>query len=399
MDGFWTFVDMNSYFASCEQQERPELRGLPVGVVPVLTDTTCFIAASYEAKVFGIKTGTPVWEGRKLCPHIRVIEARPRLYRQIHDRVVEAVHGVVPVHEVLSVDEMVCKPWKNEATLADALRTGQRIQDSIRDRVGEWMSCSVGLGPNTFLAKVASDLQKPRGLSVITLEDIPAKLLGLELTDWPGISHGMEARFRRHGVTTTKEMYQLRMEEMREVFGGVTGERWWKSLRGLHVDVPPIKRYQIGHSNVLAPQFRTLEGATAVVFRMLEKAAERMRHEGYHAQRLEVHVMSATEPFWSRHADFLPCNRTGRFVSLLRRMWNPPVKVPKSVGVNLQKIILDHEVTLNMFDDPRRADLDAVIDRLNARFGRAAVTRAVALRAAQYQSHERIPFGKPTDMR
>jgi len=89
----------------------------------------------------------------------------------------------VPVHEILSVDEMVCKPWKNEATLADALRLGQRIQESIRENVGEWMSCSVGLGPNVFLAKVASDLQKPRGLSVITPADIPHKLFGLKLTD------------------------------------------------------------------------------------------------------------------------------------------------------------------------------------------------------------------------
>jgi DNA polymerase IV len=174
----------------------------------------------------------------------------------------------------------------------------------------------------------------------------------------------MEARFHRFGVKTTAEMYLLRMEEMREVFGGVVGERWWKSLRGLAVELAPIKRYQIGHSNVLAPEFLTLEGATAV-FRMLEKAAERMRHEGYHAERLEVHVMSATEPFWSRHADFLPCNRTSRFVSILRALWNPPTRVPKSVGVNLQKIIRDHDETLNFFDDPRRADLEAAIDRLN----------------------------------
>jgi DNA polymerase IV len=175
---YFTFVDMNSHFASCEhQQERPELRGLPVGVVPVLADTTCFIAASYEAKVFKIKTGTPVWEGKQLCPHIRIVEARPKLYRAIHDKVVEAVHRIVPVHEVLSVDEMVCKPWKNEASLADALKLGQRVQESIRNHVGDWMSCSVGLGPNVFLAKVASDLQKPRGLSVITPDDIPTKFI------------------------------------------------------------------------------------------------------------------------------------------------------------------------------------------------------------------------------
>jgi len=270
---------------------------------------------------------------------------------------------------------------------------------TIRCRVGEWMFCSVGLGPNVFLAKVASDLQKPRGLSVITPEDIPIKLYGLKLTDWPGIARGMEARHHRYGVTTTQEMYMLRVDEMREIFGGIVGERWWRSLRGLPVDLAPIKRYQIGHSNVLAPEFRTLEGSTTVVFRMLEKAAERLRHEGYHAQRLEVHVLSADEPYWTRHADFLPCNRTSRFMQILRTPWTPPTKVPKSVGVNLQKIIPDNEVTLNMFDEPRRASLEAVIDRLNRRYGRTTITRATELRATQYLSHERIPFGKPSEFR
>jgi len=209
----------------------------------------------------------------------------------------------------------------------------------------------------------------------------------------------MEARFHRYGVHTTAEMYQLRMEDMRQVFGGIVGERWWKSLRGEIVDLPPIRRSQIGHSSVLAPEFRNYEGATAVVYRMLEKAAERMRHEGYHAQRLEVHIISATEPYWTRHADFLPCNRTRRFIKILGSLWHPTIKTPKSVGVNLQKIMPDADVTLNMFDEPRRVALEDAIDRLNRRYGRTTVTSGTALRATQYLSHERIPFGKPGDFR
>jgi hypothetical protein len=131
---------------------------------------------------------------------------------------------------------------------------------------------------------------------------------------------------------------------------------------------------------------------------MLEKAAERLRQEGYHAQRLEVHVLSVSEPYWSRHADFLPCNRTGRFFQILRDLWNPPTRQPKSVGVNLQRIVPDHEVTLNLFEEPRRVALQAVVDRLNRRYGRATLTTGVALKAAQYLSHERIPFGKPWEL-
>jgi hypothetical protein len=115
-----------------------------------------------------------------------------------------------------------------------------------------------------------------------------------------------------------------------------------------------------------------------------------MRHEGYHAQRLGVHVLSTSEPYWTRRTDFLPCNRTGRFVSILRALWNPPIKSPISVGVNLQKIIPDAEVTLNMFDDARRVSLEEAIDRLNRRHGRTTITRAAATSGESESQNLRI---------
>jgi DNA polymerase-4 len=103
------YVDFNSYFASVEQQERPQLRGKPIGVLPVMAETTCCIAASYEAKEFGVKTGTPVREARKLCPNIIFVEARPYLYVEYHHRLIEIVESCTPVEKTLSIDEMVCR--------------------------------------------------------------------------------------------------------------------------------------------------------------------------------------------------------------------------------------------------------------------------------------------------
>ena len=96
----WLFVDLNSYFASVEQQDRPELRGKPVGVVPMMADTTCCIAASYEAKAFGVKTGTIVADARRMCPDIVLVEARHELYVDYHHRIVEAVESCLPVTAV-----------------------------------------------------------------------------------------------------------------------------------------------------------------------------------------------------------------------------------------------------------------------------------------------------------
>src|SRR5262245_430158 len=157
----YLFVDMNSYFASVEQELRPELRGLPVAVVPVEAETTSCIAASYEAKKFGVRTGTRVSEARKLCPGLRTIPARPQVYVRKHHEIIEAVESVLPVAKVLSVDEMVCRLMGDHLRYDRAVEVGRRVKRAIRERAGEWMRCSIGLGPNTLLAKVAADMQKP----------------------------------------------------------------------------------------------------------------------------------------------------------------------------------------------------------------------------------------------
>ena len=128
----WLFLDMNSFFASVEQQEHPALRGKPVAVVPLLSDTTSCIAASYEAKAFGVKTGTNVAEAKRLCPNLNIIEAVHGPYRDYGHRIQEVVQDCLPITEVWSVDEMVCKLWENERNLWDAIRLGEKIKAKIK---------------------------------------------------------------------------------------------------------------------------------------------------------------------------------------------------------------------------------------------------------------------------
>ena len=161
-------VDMNSYFASVEQQFRPELRGRPVAVVPVMADNTCAIAASYEAKRYGIRTGTKVFEARRLCPELRTVEARPPLYVQVHEEIVAAVDSVLPVHEVTSIDEMFCKMGLRQRTPDKAFAIAQEVKKAIHDRAGAHLLCSIGLAPNRFLAKIAGKMQKPDGLTALS---------------------------------------------------------------------------------------------------------------------------------------------------------------------------------------------------------------------------------------
>ena len=172
----WLFVDLNSYFASVEQEVRPELRGRPVGVVPMMADTTCCIAASYEAKAFGVRTGTIVADAKRLCPDIVLIEARHEIYVDYHLRIVEAVESCLPVTAVLSIDEMACRLMGRERPLLAAMNLARKVKARILEQVGPMLSSSVGLATNRYLAKVASDMEKPNGLVALPVDLLPEAL-------------------------------------------------------------------------------------------------------------------------------------------------------------------------------------------------------------------------------
>src|SRR5262249_18929028 len=191
------FIDMNSFFATVEQQDDRSLRGKPVAVIPTDAETTACIAASHEAKQFGIKTGTPVWEARKLSRGTIIFKvARHQRYVLMHNRIVNAVGSCLPVGRVMSIDEMSCRLVGQERSAERAKAVAQRIKAAIREQAGEHMSCSIGVGPNEMLAKIAADMQKPDGLVVLADEDLPTALHPLRLTDFPGVGPRMERRLK-----------------------------------------------------------------------------------------------------------------------------------------------------------------------------------------------------------
>ncbi|GAO76692.1 DNA polymerase [Meiothermus ruber] len=285
----YLFLDMNAFFASVEQQLRPELRGKPVAVVPMLAETTCCIAVSYEAKRYGIKTGTLVQDARLLCPGLELVEARPREYIRVHHQILQAVDSVLPVEAVLSIDELVCKLMGREREPENALQLGRQVKEAIYRRVGGQLRCSVGLGPNRFLAKVAAEMHKPDGLTLLQPSDLPHRLYSLQLRDLPGIGPGMERRLFKHGVTTVEGLYRLSALQLAQVWGSrVHGLAWWHRLRGADLPETPTRRRSLGHSHVLPPALRSEAGARAVLTRLVHRAAARLRHEGYWAGSLAL---------------------------------------------------------------------------------------------------------------
>lgn len=371
------YIDFNSYFASVEQQDRPELRGRPVAVLPVMTDSTCCIAASYEAKRFGIRTGTMVHEARRLCPELLCVLARHELYVEYHQAILKLIDTCIPVDEVRSIDEMACSLTGSWRQRDKALTVARQIKRSLRKGLGECMTSSIGIAPNTFLAKTAADMQKPDGLVVIEQAALPAALHGLQLRDLCGIGPRMEQRLKRAGLQTMTALCAAGKAELRRVWGGVEGEHMHDLLRGLEVYAPPTERGSVGHSHVLPPELRNERGARTVMHRMLQKAALRLRRMGYCAGGLWLSLRHVGGGSWSEEARFLETQDTVELTHVLNQLWARRPRGgarPMYVGVTLVRLIPATESTPSLFAPRRsRAALQDTMDRINLRYGKHAL--------------------------
>jgi DNA polymerase-4 len=378
-------VDFNSYFASVEQQVEPRLRGKPLGVVPMLADTTVCIAASVEAKTFGVKTGTKVAEARRLCPGIEFVVARHEIYIEFHHRAVAVVDTVVPVRAVLSIDEMDCELTGRWREPARALEIATKVKAAIASEVGEYLRTSIGIGPNTFIAKTASDMVKPDGLVMIEQSELPERLFDLEVRALSGVGKQMEARLHRHGIRTVRDLAAKSRDEMHAIWGGVGGEIMWSRIRGEEQHERANDTSSISHSSVLGPDNRNPEHAFAVLNRLTQKAAMRLRKAGFYAGRLAIDLKYLDGSHWSTEMKLVDTQDTVTFLHTLDKLW---AKRPADrrtilrVGMAYSDFVSEADHTGSLFAaEDKSKSLYSTLDKLNSRFGKQAVYFASAHRA------------------
>ncbi|MCA9231518.1 MAG: type VI secretion protein ImpB [Planctomycetales bacterium] len=373
----WLFLDMNAYFASAEQQMQPVLRGRPVAVVPSMTDRTCCIAVSYEARAYGIKTGTNVGEARRRCPQLQLVAGRHENYVRIHQQIIAAVETVLPVEKVCSIDEMACKLSPQHRESGAAVSLAGQVKQAIAHRVGPYLRCSIGLATNRFLAKVASNMQKPDGLVLIAREQLPHRLYSLALTDLPGIGRNMLRRLESKGVRSTCQLCSLSKAQMVDAWQSVLGEQWWHWLRGEDCHERPTHRRTVGHSHVLPPKLRSDDGARGVLVRLLHKAAMRLRRLDYWAARMVVSLSyTGGWPKWKETVYLGRCQDTPSMLKALERAWSkrPPGARPIKVSITLFDLTPSRCTTPSLFVEERRALQAArAMDAVNERFGANSV--------------------------
>ena len=373
------YVDFNSYFASVEQQLEPRLRGKPIGVLAVLAETTCCIAASYEAKKFGVKTGTGVRDARQMCPDMIFVEARPPLYVAYHHKLIEIVESCTHVEKVLSIDEMVCKLTGSQQVPENALKLAAKIKREIQKQAGEFIKCSIGIAPNTYLSKVASNMQKPDGCVLIEQHELPQRLYGLPLRALNGIGHQMEARLNRYRITTIEQLYAANRDQLRTAWGSVEGERMYDKLRGIEPYYVKNARSSLGHSHVLPPEQRNLPGVKSVLHRLLQKASMRMRSYELLASSISVKVRIRNQPSWSMESTISPTDNTQHLTHALETFlqYYPEGNFePIKVGVSFSGLKTVDEVARDLFEiKPLESEvkLNKAIDRLNLKYGKNTI--------------------------
>lgn len=414
-------IDLNSFFASVEQELHPEYRGKPTAVVGTMADTGTIIAASYEAKALKIKTGTRVGEAKAICPDIILVDGSHTVYSEFSHKITAAVERCCPVAHTPSIDEMVCELMGRERRPPDARRIALEIKQAIRNHVGSTLRCSIGMAPNRYLAKIASDMQKPDGLIGLLPSQLPRAIAHLELRDLPGVGSKTELRLNAKGICTMPELLALDRNAMHALWDSVWGDRLYHWLRGAETGddgapVPSDTQKSLGHSHVLGPEHRSQEGAWAVAHKLLHKAGMRLRMEKFHtgslavtikyklsheeagrATKLHKHTSGIQHAAWGMEARFRPCQDTLTLLEALQGIWKQrPVgsenQKPFFVGVTLRNLIPDEEVPVMLFEEPgNRTQLSVTMDKLNLKYGHTTLHFAGMLPARE-SAPTRIAF-------
>ena len=439
-------VDLNSCFASVEQQANPLLRGKPIVVAAYTTDRGCVLAASVEAKRLGIKTGMRVSDGKNLYPRLVVLPPDPEKYRWVNRKLRALLSSYTPYLSVESIDEMVMdlyksptlerllsfprrressvyskldprvkpeddKPW----TLA-MLSIGKNIKTRIKDEIGEWLTVSIGIAPNRYLAKVASGLHKPDGLDVITKENIEEILTGLRLEDLCGIKEGNAGRLRLAGIDTPVEFFRASTVTLIAALHSKTGWSWWQRLHGYEDGVMYKAFDQSGESQASfakgfgGPQQKTFGQSFAlgtfrvpsdpeivkIMAQLIVKMGRRLRAAGLVAHGVSVSLLFADYSHWVKNVrtkeslfadgDFLERGR--------RLLVMAPVKPVRILAVTSFNLMPRGTGQIGLWNmDETKWKITDALDTIADRWGEFTVTPGRMLGMEQ-KVQDRIAFGK-----
>lgn len=373
-------IDMDAFFASVEQRDRPELRGKPVlvghdGLRGVVA------AASYEARRFGCHSAQPMAVAKRRCPAAIVVPVNGRLYGEVSRQMFAILDSFSPLIEPLSVDEAFLDLTGTDRTLGNGENVVYKIKARFRSELN--LTASAGLAPNKFLAKLASDMNKPDGVMVINADNLDSVMLPLPVSRIWGIGKVTAERLASVGIHTVADLRALPMESLGQYFGA-DAQRYWRLARGMD-DRPVVsdrKAKSIGHEQTFSTDIGDAGEVKHIMLGQVEQVARRLRRHQFLAKGVTIKI---------RFGDFQTITRSTSLeeaTDVTSELWHAarklfddwPFQPVRLVGVAAERLTRG-EAQGGLFADPehaRQKDIDRVADQIAARFGKSAIRRGGA---------------------
>jgi DNA polymerase-4 len=391
-------IDLNSCFAMVEQQARPSLRGRPLGVTNRKTKNACVVAASYEAKRAGVKVGMAFSEAKLHAPDLVLVETDPPKYHYVYQKLVRIMQSYSPDVVMKSIDEGIINfAGTGKIHKKSLAAIGYEIKQRLRDDVGSYMTCNIGIAPNRFLAKTAASLHKPDGLDIIDHTNLRHTLSELKLTDLTGIASRNEARLNAAGIYTPLQFLDSGSDLLaRRVFRSVCGEDWYKRLRGWEVDDYETAVKTVGRQYVLDEWRPSEEVLRARLSYLCETTAMKLRYKNCAARGVMVYLLFASGDSWYERRIFnQPFFSNQDVLTRASLVFNrrPKDDWVRMMSVSCYNLIPSNMDQVSLLDEiNREVWLTEAMDTINSQYGEFTITFATSL-PAKGLVKQKIPFG------
>jgi DNA polymerase-4 len=394
-------IDLNSCFATIEQQANPHLRGKPVAVAAFTTPKGCILAASVEAKRFGIKTGMRVMDGRAIYPKLIVLPPDPWKYRNVHLKLRSLISEYTNDFSPKSIDEFVLN-MKGYPRLATGNMQGiaREIKQRIKEEVGEWLTVSAGIAPNRYLAKIAAGLHKPDGLDEINRGNFLDIYSGLKLTDLTGIKERNAVRLNSVGIYNVLDFYKAPLWKLKAAFHSITSLYWHTRLSGYEIDAIEFGRRSYGNSVAIGANLRKVDEISPILARLTEKMCSRLRAAGYKAGGIHLGIAYKDGRWWheGRMLGKTLFDSRDFYKAAFRLLLASPTGLSTggfvlNLAVSCFGLTKGQPLQLEIFENvPKKESLVDAEDRINGRWGDFTVGTAKSFGGAKVVL-DRIAFG------
>jgi len=379
MSRIFLCVDMDAFFASVEQHDNPDLKGKPIAVTGA-GERTVITTSSYEARQYGVKTGMTPREAKKLCPHIIFVTGRNRRYAETCEKLETICDRFTPDRETYSIDEIFLDITGSHHLFGGPEEMARAIKETVKEELG--INCTIGIGPNIPIAKLASDLAKPNGLKWIKKEMVASVLETLPVKKLWGIGPHTEEKLRAMGIKTCGELGTAPLSLLIKKFG-VFGSQL-KAMGSGILDRPlepaDSDPKSIGHSRTFEKDLWKREDIEPQLLSLSEMVGRRARRYGYKGKKVTLTVRYADFKTFTRQTTIPDCtNDTGEIYRTALSLFDGihPTTSIRLLGVSLSSFGKNEQLTL--FEEPHRKDRDALLkamDRVNDKFGENKITWA-----------------------